>query len=138
MQPLQANASVFNDEMIVDWFKIHNDDLKEVEAVVNLGFLSLFVQRGPCTGITYQPKVNHHHLDIGNYTKKDKKHSFSLIDTALGRNGYGFDRQSLIKIIPYKMKKEFKWEKTSMQFAVFLCCNWICGRFILYKLFDSV
>ncbi len=53
---------------------MQTDDIKEMEAMANLGVLLLFVQRSPYTGITYQPKVNHCHLDIGNYTTEYKEH----------------------------------------------------------------
>ena len=70
---MKANAPVLKNKELVDWFIMKTNDMKEIEALANLGVLSLFVQRGSYTGIIYQREVNHHHQpDIGNYTKKDK------------------------------------------------------------------
>ncbi len=77
--------------------------IKEDQTCTNLGILSLFIQRGPYSGTIYQPKINHRQLDIGNFMKENEKHPTPLIDTALGLNNYGFDDQSLVKVMPYKI-----------------------------------
>ncbi len=98
-------------------------EVQEIESWVNLGVLSMFIHRGSYSGCIYQPKINHRQLDIGNYTKESKEHSVMLLDTALGKNDFGFDKQSMIKIMPYTIKKIIERKMSSLQPAIFLCCN---------------
>ena len=88
-----------------DWIIAAASEVKEVEDHVNLGVLTMFVHRGSISGCIYQPKINHQQLDIGNYTKKSSEHQVTLLETTLGANNFGFDNQSLIKIMPYTIKK---------------------------------
>ena len=108
--------------------------MKEIESWLNLGVLLLFIHRGSYSGCIYQPKINHRQLDIGNYLKESVEHSVMLLDTALGKNDFGFDKQSLIKIMPYTIKKRIEWKTSSLQPAIFLRSNTQHERCELYKI----
>ncbi len=73
--------------------------------------LLLFIQHGSYSVCIYQPKINHRQLDITNYLKESVKHSVTLLDTAMGKNDFGFDKQSLIKIMPHTIKKELNGKR---------------------------
>ncbi len=94
----------------------------------------MFIHHGSYSGCVYQPKINHQQLDIGNYTKESKEHSVTLLDTALGKNDFGFDKQSLIKIMPYTIEKRTERKMSSFQPAIFLCCISQNERCELYKI----
>ena len=54
-----------------------SSEIKEHKTYANLRVLSMFIQRGPYSGTIYQPKINHHLLDIGMKENYAAPHSFS-------------------------------------------------------------